>query len=246
MVFIFQVGNPLEAKWTPTKITTMDKIIIYLRKSIFTCRSLACKNTKKIKHHKNRHLLSKKSPKSLSLNSSLHPSHPRSPPLASPLLPPLLPSLPGYGGGCPPLPPRFIRMKGAGGGRWQRRLPSLLPDPAGGRGEDGGGGGSRQWRQWPPLPFSPSPSQNPNHRSGRRWVGCGGNVARGGWGWPGVVAIFFVRAKFFCRQVPMAPAKMEMQPANFAGRLMCTGGPLPLPPSPPQKMIFSRLKKRFS
>lgn len=124
MVFIFQVGNPLEAKWTPTKMTTMDKIIIYLRKSIFTCGSLACKNTKKIKHHKNRHLLSKKSPKSLSLNSSLHPSHPRSPPLASPLLPPLLP-LSRHGGGeggqgsdDSPL----SRSSGGRGGRWRRWL----------------------------------------------------------------------------------------------------------------------------
>lgn len=132
MVFIFQVGNPLEAKWTPTKMTTMDKIIIYLRKSIFTCGSLACKNTKKIKHHKNRHLLSKKSPKSLSLNSSLHPSHPRSPSLASPLLPPLLPSLPGYGGGgrgravaatTPLSPPRSGWREG--GGRWRRWLQAV-------------------------------------------------------------------------------------------------------------------------
>lgn len=141
MVFIFQVGNPLEAKWMPTKMTTMDKIIIYIRKSIFTCRSLACKNTKKIKHHKNRHLLSKKSPKSLSLNSSLHPSHPRSPPLASPLLTPLLPSLPGYGGGCPPLPPRFIRMKGAGGRAVAATTP-LSPPRSGWR--EGGG----RWRRW--------------------------------------------------------------------------------------------------
>lgn len=58
-------------------------------------------------------------------------------------------------------------------------------------------------------PSSPSPSQNPNPRTGRRWVGAQ----------VGVVAIFFVRRDHFRRQVTRPPVQAFMRTGKSFPRL---------------------------